>query len=65
MANQYTTATKAAIILSTESFFGMVLSVIFLHEVLTGRMIIGAVLILLAILIAEIKPAYPKKTTAK
>ncbi|MGE7093830.1 DMT family transporter [Lysinibacillus sp. NPDC048646] len=61
VANQYTSATKAAIILSTESFFGMVLSVLFLHEVLTGRMIMGAVLILLAILIAEIKPAYPKK----
>ncbi|MFY0519928.1 DMT family transporter [Lysinibacillus sp. UGB7] len=61
VANQYTTATKAAIILSTESFFGMVLSVLFLHEVLTGRMIVGAALILLAILIAEIKPAYPKK----
>ncbi|QDQ00466.1 DMT family transporter [Lysinibacillus fusiformis] len=61
VANQYTTATKAAIILSTESFFGMILSVLFLHEMLTGRMIMGAVLILLAILIAEIKPAYPKK----
>ncbi len=61
VANQYTTATKGAIILSTESFFGMVLSVIFLHEVLTGRMVIGAILILLAILIAEVKPAYPKK----
>ncbi|MFJ7733353.1 DMT family transporter [Lysinibacillus sp. NPDC097231] len=61
VANQYTSATKAAIILSTESFFGMVLSVIFLHEVLTSRMVIGAVLILLAIFIAEIKPAHPKK----
>ncbi|MGE7842619.1 DMT family transporter [Lysinibacillus sp. NPDC093712] len=61
VANQYTSATKAAIILSTESFFGMVLSVIFLHEVLTSQMVIGAVLILLAILIAEVKPAYPKK----
>lgn len=61
VANQYTSATKAAIILSTESFFGMVLSVIFLHEVLTGRMVVGAILILLAILIAEVKPAHPKK----
>jgi len=61
VANQYTSATKAAIILSTESFFGMVLSVIFLHEVLTSRMVIGAVMILLAILIAEVKPAHPKK----
>lgn len=65
VANQYTSATKAAIILSTESFFGMVLSVIFLHEVLTSRMVIGAVLILLAILIAEVKPAHPKKRMAK
>jgi len=65
VANQYTSATKAAIILSTEAFFGMVLSVIFLHEILTGRMVIGAVLILLAILIAEIKPAHPKKRMMK
>ncbi len=61
IAYKYTSATKGAIILSTESFFGMVFSVIFLHEILTGRMMAGAVLILLAIIIAEVKPAYPKK----
>lgn len=61
IAHQYTTATKAAIILSTESFFGMVLSVIFLHEVLTGRMVIGAALIMIAILVAELKPAFWKR----
>jgi len=65
IANQYTSATKAAIILSTESFFGMVLSVIFLHEVLTSRMVVGAILILLAIFIAEVKPAHPKKRMMK
>lgn len=65
IANQYASATKAAIILSTESFFGMILSVIFLHEVLTSRMVVGAVLILLAILIAEVKPAHPKKRMMK
>jgi drug/metabolite transporter (DMT)-like permease len=65
MAHQYTTATKAAIILSTESFFGMVLSVLFLHEVLTARMVVGAVLIMTAILIAEVKPAYVKKRAVK
>lgn len=65
MAHQYTTATKAAIILSLESFFGMVLSVLFLHEVLTSRMVIGAMLIMMAILIAEVKPTYPKKQTVK
>jgi drug/metabolite transporter (DMT)-like permease len=65
MAHQYTTATKAAIILSTESFFGMLLSVLFLHEVLTARMAMGAVLIMIAILIAELKPAYHRKHTVK
>ncbi|MDF2067619.1 DMT family transporter [Bacillus sp. Cr_A10] len=64
-AHQYTTATKAAIILSTESFFGMLLSVLFLHEVLTGRMIMGAVLIMIAILIAELKPSINKKKSVK
>ncbi len=61
VAFRYTTATKGAIILSMESFFGMVLSVIFLHEILTGRMITGAVLILMAILIAELKPSFHRK----
>ena len=61
IANQYTSATKSAIILSMESFFGMVMSGLFLHEMLTSRMIIGATLIMVAILIAEVKPAYPKK----
>ncbi|PFK56613.1 EamA family transporter [Priestia megaterium] len=61
-AHKYTTASKAAIILSTESFFGMLFSVLFLHEVLTARMVTGAVLIMVAILIAELKPSFIKKT---
>ena len=61
VAFQYTTATKGAIILSLESFFGMLLSVLFLHEVLTGRMIIGAALIMIAILITELKPSFHRK----
>src|SRR5690606_16871093 len=61
MAHQYTTATKAAIILSTEAIFGMLLSVLFLHEVLTGRMLTGAALIIAAILFAEVKPRFSKK----
>lgn len=55
-AFQYTTATRAAIILSTEALFGTIMSVLILHEVLSGRMIFGAVLIMTAILIAELKP---------
>ncbi|MFK4998362.1 hypothetical protein ACI2OX_16695 [Bacillus sp. N9] len=47
--------TKAAIILSTEAFWGMAFSVIILSEVLTTRMIIGAILILGAIILSETK----------
>ena len=65
VAFQYTTATKGAIILSLESFFGMLLSVLFLHEVLTGRMIIGAALIMVAILITELKPSFHRKHIVK
>lgn len=61
IAFKYTTATKGAIILSLESFFGMLLSVLFLHELLTGRMIIGAALIMIAILITELKPSFHRK----
>lgn len=56
----YTTATRGAIILSLEAFFGMILSVLFLHEILTGKMIIGAILIMLAILITELKPSWKR-----
>lgn len=65
VAHQYTTATKAAIILSTESLFGTVLSVLFLHEVLTPRMAMGALIIMIAILIAELKPSFIRKQTVK
>lgn len=61
VAFQYTTPTKAAIILSMESVFGMLFSVLFLHELLTIRMVIGALLILLAIIFAEVKPNFRKK----
>ncbi|GEK32799.1 DMT family transporter [Kurthia sibirica] len=61
IAFQYTTATKAAIILSMEALFGMIFSVLFLSELLTFRMVIGAFLILLAIIIAEVKPTFRKK----
>ncbi|MHA6252793.1 DMT family transporter [Oceanobacillus sp. CAU 1775] len=56
----YTTATKGAIILSLEAFFGMILSVLILHEVLTGRMIVGAVLIMVAILVTVLKPTWKR-----
>lgn len=64
IAFKYTTATQGAIILSMESLFGMIFSVIFLHEILTGRMVVGAILILLAIIYSEIKPIFNRKKHA-
>ncbi|WP_042473747.1 DMT family transporter [Bacillus ndiopicus] len=65
VAHKYTTATKAAIILSTEALFGTLFSILFLHEILTFKMTMGALLIMIAILIAELKPAYFKNRMAK
>ena len=59
---QYANPTKSAIILSTESLFGTIFSVVILHEILTGRMIFGCILIFVAILFAEVKPTFRKKT---
>lgn len=55
---QYANPTKSAIILSMEALFGTLFSVLILHELLTGRMIVGCVLILIAVLFAEVKPRF-------
>ena len=65
VAQKYTTETKAAIILSTEAFWGMIFSVIILSEVLTAKMAIGAILILAAIIISETKLKFLKKRQRK
>ncbi|MBM7587220.1 drug/metabolite transporter (DMT)-like permease [Bacillus pakistanensis] len=65
IAQKFTTDTKAAIILSTESFWGMVFSVTILGEVMTIKMIIGAVFILCAIIISETKLTFLKKKYLK
>lgn len=62
VAQKFTSETRAAIILSTESFFGMVFSVILLSELLTVRMMVGAVFILTAIILSETKLSFLKKS---
>lgn len=57
-AQKFTNATKTAIILSTESVWGMVFSILFIKELVTLRMYIGALIILLAILIAETRLSF-------
>ena len=58
---QYANPTKSAIILSLESLFGTIFSVLLLNELLTGRMLFGCVLIFFAILFAEVKPTFKRK----
>ncbi|MDW0116815.1 DMT family transporter [Sporosarcina thermotolerans] len=58
VSQKFITETKAAIILSTESLWGMVFSVILLSEIVTFKMGIGAVLILAAIILSETKLSF-------
>lgn len=63
VAQKYVSETKAAILLSTESFWGMVFSVMLAYEVLTGRMLVGAIVIFIAILLSETKLKFLQKRT--
>ncbi len=54
ICQKYVDETKAAIILSMESVFGTLFSVIILHEVLTPRMIVGSLIILAAVIISNL-----------
>lgn len=65
VAQKMITETKAAIILSTESFWGMVFSVAILDEAMTIKMVLGAILILCAIIISETKLPFLKKIRLK
>ncbi len=55
VAQKYTTASRTAIILSTEAIFGTLFSVILLSEQLTLNMIIGGCAIFIAIITVETK----------
>ncbi len=46
--------TVASVILSTESMFGAIFGALFLHEVLAGRELLGCILMMAAILLAQI-----------
>ncbi len=55
ISQKYTTSSQAAIILSTEAFFGMLSSVIILGEKISVNMLLGAVFIFIGILIVELE----------
>ena len=58
-AQQYTTPTHTAIFISLEPVFAVITAWIVAHERLGGRVLFGAALILLGIVLAELKGAAP------
>lgn len=57
---KYIDETKTAIILSMESVFGTIFSILILHEVVTVRMIIGCAVILAAVIISNMSETSEK-----
>jgi len=53
ISQKYTKPARAAVIMSTESLFAMVFSILILHEAVTVRMIFGALVIFLAIVLPQ------------
>jgi drug/metabolite transporter (DMT)-like permease len=58
-AQQYTSPTHTAILISLEPVFAAITSWLVAHEHLTGRVLLGAGLIFVGILLAELKGAAP------
>ena len=52
---KWTTSTRASIILTTESLFAPLFAFLMLGEVLTLKVLIGAALILMSVIVSEIK----------
>lgn len=57
LCQRYVDETKSAVILSMESVFGTLFSIIILHELITFRMMAGCGIILLAVLISNLSEA--------
>lgn len=55
VAQKHTTSTHAAVLLSLESFFGSILSILLLGDVFSPKMILGSIIIFAAIITAETK----------
>ncbi len=62
IAQKYTSASHTAIILSLEAVFGAIFGVLILAEIFTDRMIIGFIIVFFAILTAETKWSFLKKS---
>ena len=56
IAQKYAEPSHATIIMSLESVFGLVSSVVFLGETVTARMLAGCVMIFVAVIVSEMSP---------
>ena len=56
VCQKYLKPATASLLMSTESVFGVLCSALFLHEIMSGKMVTGCVLIFIAIVINETKP---------
>ena len=61
---KYVDETKAAIILSMESVFGTLFSIMILHETVTAKMMVGCILIFAAVILANSAPEETAQTDA-
>ena len=55
IAQQYTTSTHASLLISLESVFGLIVSVIFLHDPFGPRMALGCGLVFAAVLLTKLE----------
>ena len=55
IAQQYTTTTHASLLISLESVFGLIVSVIFLHDPFGPRMALGCGLVFAAVLLSKLE----------
>ena len=61
IGQKYTNPSAASIILSLESVFGVLFSILFYGETVNGRLILGFLFIFVAILVSETKLSFLKK----
>lgn len=62
VSQKYTTSGESAVILSTESFFGLLTAAVILKEPMLWNMIVGGIVIFIGILVVELKPLKESST---
>lgn len=65
IGQKHTEATVASILLSMESVFGVLAAAIILHEMLTGREILGCVIMFVAIILSQLSDVLTSRIRAK